>query len=272
MSLVTHTNNSPVYMDETIDELQRTRYLCAELMKQPHYAKMGEVGIFAIVQKAKSVGMKPLEALNGGMYFVNGKVEMQGNAMLALIRQAGHSVTLDPKSTDNKVIMHGKRADNGDTWTVEYSVDDAKRAGIYKNTWEKFPKVMCAWRCVSMLGRFLFSDIIKGCYVEGEIKDAIPLDAPVQTIEQPKIIERTIEVIRVTDEQALELAESLAECPDDFQNRVKEYLDKCGYKSLDMLPLDLYELIKGRIETKMKEIAQQAAGQIVQQAVSQIEE
>src|SRR5690349_12328395 len=94
--------NQIVKMDQAsvaLHEVSKTKQLCAELMKTPHYAKLTEPGIFAIVQKANSIGMSPLEALNGGMYFVQGKVEMQGQSMLALIRQHGHSVQIDPKST-----------------------------------------------------------------------------------------------------------------------------------------------------------------------------
>jgi len=53
--------------DLVLQDIENTQRLCASLMKTPHYAKMGEVGIFAIVQKARSVGMSPLDALNGGI-------------------------------------------------------------------------------------------------------------------------------------------------------------------------------------------------------------
>ena len=80
--------------------------LAAALMKTPHYAKMGEAGIFAVVQKARSLGMDPIDALNGGLYSVSGKVEMSGQSMMSLIRKCGHSMTIDPKSTQTHVIMH----------------------------------------------------------------------------------------------------------------------------------------------------------------------
>ena len=125
-----------IAQDDTIRELENTQKLCHILMKTPHYAKMGEVGIYAVVNKAKAMGISPLDALNGGMYFVQGKVEMSGQSMLALIRAKGHSVSMDPKSTDTKVIMFGKRCDNGDSWRAEFSTEDAKKQGIFRNQWE----------------------------------------------------------------------------------------------------------------------------------------
>lgn len=224
--------------DVALQDLEKSRHLCRELMKFPHYAKMGEVGIFAVTEKAKQIGMHPLEALNGALYFVNGKVEMQGQAMLAMIRKNGHSVTLDPKSTNNHVIMHGKRADNGDTWTVSFGIEDAKRAGIYKNVWEKYTHTMCVWRCTSMLSRFLFSDILKGCYVVGEVSDAPPLDTPV------KYEESSFEVVpekTISKEQAESLISLLDLCSKDLKERILSYYRDIGIDEMTKLPLSGFD-------------------------------
>lgn len=153
--------------------LEETTKLCQLLMKTPHYAKMGQEGIFAIVQKAKAVGVEPLEALNGGMYFVQGKVEMTAGMMNDLIRRAGHSITKDKTSNETICILHGKRKDTGDTWCESFSIEDAQKAGIYRNQWLKYPKDMLFARALSRLARQLFPDVIKGAYVEGEISQAI---------------------------------------------------------------------------------------------------
>lgn len=234
-------------------DLEKTQKLCQNLMKTQHYSKMGEAGIFAIVQKAKTLGMNPLDALNGGLYFVQGKVEMSGQSMLALIRKAGHSVTIDSKSSQTHVIMHGKRCDNGDMWTVSFGVEDAKKAGIYKATWEKYPQTMCIWRCVSMLGRFLFSDVIKGCYVEGEIKDStFNFDSAVVSIPaEGKIIEERPEIEKITDEQLLDLLEIFEKCKassPEWCNQVEVQLAKQGITKWIDMPLDTYNRILKRAQ------------------------
>lgn len=239
--------------DLVLQDIENTQKLCSALMKTPHYAKMGEVGIFAVVQKARSVGMNPLDALNGGMYFVQGKVEMSGQSMLALIRSHGHSVSMDPKFTDEKVIMYGKRADNGDSWRVEFSVEDAKKQGIYRNQWEKMPKVMCMWRCVSQLGRFLFSDILKGVYVQGEISESIPFNAPVNmNISTEEVLEGKIEQ-SITENQALELAEIISECAPDYQKKIDEYLKSQGYDKIIQLPYQAFISLKEKASFRREE-------------------
>ena len=116
--------------DVVLHELESTQRLCSALMKTPHYAKLGDVGIFAVVQKAKTLNIHPLDALNGGLWVLQGKVEMSSQLMNQLIRQAGHSITKDQRSDDKICILHGRRIDTQDTWTESFSIEDAKRAGI----------------------------------------------------------------------------------------------------------------------------------------------
>ncbi len=166
---------------DILAELQQTEKVVKALMATKHYAKMGAEGIYAIVQKAKSMGIDQMDALNGGIYFVSGKTEMSAQMMNRLIRSKGHSIKKDPKSTNELCILHGTRADNQDTWTCTFSLDDAKRAGIFRQggTWDKYPAAMTFSRALSMLARQLFPDIIVDCFAEGEIRDAGPLDATV---------------------------------------------------------------------------------------------
>lgn len=162
-------SNPPIKM--MIDDIQETRALVDSLLKTKHYQRLGPEGIFAIIQKAKATNINPLDALNGGMYYVQGKVEMSAFMMNQLIRQAGHSISKDGQSDDTVCILHGKRADTGDTWTEIFSINDAKRAGIYREGtgWMKYPRNMLFARALSNLARMLFPDVIKGCYVEGEL-------------------------------------------------------------------------------------------------------
>lgn len=164
-------------------DIQNTQKMCRLLMQAPHYKRMGAEGIYAIVEKAKSIGINPMDALNGGMYYVQGKVELTAAMMNHLIRADGHSITKDKKSDDTICILHGKRKDNGDTWVESFSIEDAKKAGIYRNQWIKYPKDMLFARALSRLARQLFPDIIKGCYVQGEISEAPPLNTPVEQID-----------------------------------------------------------------------------------------
>jgi len=245
-----------------MEDLQNTQKMCEALLQTPHYRKMGADGIFAITQKAKALKLNPLEALNGGMYHVNGKVEMSSNMMIQLIRQAGHSVTKAKDSDDTICILHGKRKDNGDTWCESFSIADAKRAGIYKNTWEKFPRNMLFARALSNLARQLFPDVVGGCYVEGEISQASPFSAQQEEVENLEEVEVVQEEI-ISTEQLAKLEILLSEDPEHRENVMTALRVHYKISDLSQIPVKVFEQIcakaKTRKENKAKEAKKKAA-------------
>ncbi len=180
--------------------IEKNMAICNQLLTLPHYKKLGAEGLLAILMVADALGVDKRLALNGGLYLAkSGCIEMRAATMALLIRKNGHSVVKDPKS-DNKIcILHGKRADNGDTWIASFSVQEAINAGLinnYDNAWKKYPADMLYNRALSRLARQLFPDVIGNCYVEGEISQAPKLDEKVnrnvtvnfeeaETIEEP---------------------------------------------------------------------------------------
>ena len=204
--------------------------------------KMGAEGIFAIVQKAHSLGINPLEALNGNMYFINGKVEMQAIMMAKLIRQAGHSFTPGKECSDEICVLHGKRKDNGDTWKVSFSIEEAKRAGIYRQggPWSKYPEDMLYSRALSRLARRLFPDVIGNCYVQGEISDAAPL------YDEVEATATSVELEKISSEEAAELTDLIGE-DNEYRNKMMDFLEKrFQAKRLDDMPKLVYEQLKSR--------------------------
>lgn len=222
---------------DLLTELQATEKLVQALMASKHYSKMGTEGIYAVVQKAKSMGINPLDALNGGCYYVQGKVEMSSQMMNRLIRSKGHSIRQGDNSSKTCCVLHGKRADNGDSWTVSFDIEDAKRAGIYKpnGVWEKYPSVMCFNRALSMLARQLFPDVIVDCYVTGEISEAPPLEAPVVMLINPEM---------------LAVVDGLID-GDDNPNELKtSILERYQISSIDELPADKVSTVIKRIKER----------------------
>lgn len=253
--------------DDSIRELEKTQHMVSILMKTPHYARLGDVGVFTIVTKAKAIGLDPIDALNGAMYYVQGKTELTSQTMNYLIRAAGHSITKDDRSNSSICILKGRRADNGDTWTASFSIEDAKRAGIYRNQWDKYPDDMLFARAISRLARQLFPDVIKGCYVQGEIADAQPFDTPAIKHDNTKIhpIElnvttsvptKEIEFVHVSKEQADELMDIIKETSTEYQEKVNNLLAMGNLPSLYQLPLETYERLKKKaLEERAKFLA-----------------
>lgn len=216
-------NKEIVAVDQDMVDFDKTRKLCDMLMATPHYQKMGEEGIFAIIENAKDLGVPVRKALNGGMYFVQGKVEMTARLMSSLIRAQGHSVTIDKNSNDKICIVHGKRKDSGDTCTATFTIEEAARAGLAnRGPWKTFPSDMLFARAISRLGRRLFSDIIGNCYVEGEIS----LDPNIKgsTIEIP--ISPIAKQVTVSEAEDSPISDSEIAILNGFLDQLPEYREK----------------------------------------------
>lgn len=271
-----------------VQELDMIQGVCAKLMRTPHYAALKEVGIHAIMAKAKALGIHPFEALNGGFYCINGKVGMSTEMMAALVRKQGHSITKDPRSTNDCVILNGKRADNGDTWTCSFSMKDAEAAGLASGaTWKKYPGVMLYNRCMSMLFRQLFPDLSIGAgYVEDELREItktgdysqlqeadaeVKNDNPFKGNKKKKVEEIEVKAeAKITEEEVKEITLLLEEADPDFRDKIMKGVNKSGYDSLENITPAIYVRIKTATMSHLNE--RELDNETVQQQVTAYED
>ncbi len=160
-------NNFPTQVDlQSVSMIARTAHASSM------YSGIGgEAKIMMILLAAKELGVGPCQALNGGIWSIQGKIEISARLMNGLIRRAGHSIKVI-RSDDECCTLRGTRTD-GDSFECSFTIEDATKAGLSgSNVWKKYPGDMLYNRCMSRLGRRLFSDVIGQCYIEGEIKEA----------------------------------------------------------------------------------------------------
>lgn len=168
-SLVTKSYPSSI---PTEHEMLVFNTMAKQAVESRMYRGIGDVsGVMMIMLTARELGLPPMQCLNGGLNIINGKVEISARMMSALIRKAGHHITIK-ESTESSCTLSGKRGDTLDTAEVSYTLAEAQKAGLVKSGggWTKNPKDMCFARAMSRLARQLFSDVIGIGYVEGEIK------------------------------------------------------------------------------------------------------
>lgn len=105
-------------------------------------------------------GWDPTMAMRS-FHIIEGTPSLKPEIMLALVRQAGHSVTGSTGITGATVT--GTRRDTGDTMTFTFGPEDAKRAGLTggKN-YQKYAQSMYWARALSQLCRMLFPDVVLG--------------------------------------------------------------------------------------------------------------
>jgi hypothetical protein len=160
------------------------------------YKNIGdENGLMMVMLAARELGIGPVQALNGGLNIINGKVEISARLMNAMIRRSGHRLKIK-ETSDKACIIEGIRSDTGESLTASYTLEEAKIAGLVKpgGGWTKNPKDMCFARALSRLARQLFADVIGIGYIEGEISNnnVVPMvDTPAE-VEFLKIAEEDV--------------------------------------------------------------------------------
>ena len=125
--------------------------------------------ILACVATGRALGLPDMAALRS-IHIIDGKATFSAELMVSLVRKHGHSI--QGAISDGKATVTGKRGDNGDEMTSEWTLEMAQRAGLVnKDNWKKYPEAMLWARAVSQLCRMLFADVFAGStYTEDEVE------------------------------------------------------------------------------------------------------
>jgi hypothetical protein len=163
--------------------------------------------ILAAALMGRAFGWDALTAMRM-VTVIQGTASLKPEAMLALIRQRGHHVNIEPHSDGKGVTVKGKRADNGDQAVASFTLADAERAGLTKSqAWRNYPVDMCQWRAVARLSRSLFGDVVLGAgYIPEELGgDAGVPDSPV--LDNPFVPPAPVDddVMDVVDAEVIEV-------------------------------------------------------------------
>lgn len=191
--------------------------IASQAVSSKMYRGIGELpGVMMIMLSARELGIPPMQALNGGLNIIQGKVEISARMMSGLIRRAGHQITVK-ENTETSCTLVGKRCDTGEIQESSFTLAEATKAGLVKpgGGWTKWPKDMVYARALSRLARQLFSDVIGMGYVEGEITTTEP--ERVIHVEDAETIEHETKID--------ELPEYVSKFPDADKELAVQYLE-----------------------------------------------
>lgn len=126
--------------------------------------------IMACVATGRAIGIDDMSSLRL-IHVVNGRPTFSAELMVQIVRRHGHSLSGSTK--DGSCTVIGKRADNGDTMEVTWTLEMAQRAGLAnKAVWKAYPEALLWARAVSQLCRMLFADCFAGAtYTPDEVAD-----------------------------------------------------------------------------------------------------
>lgn len=110
-------------------------------------------------------------AVNGGLYVVNNRLEMEGIVIRAKIKQHPQYDYQILHLDDVKCVLGGL-VNNEPIGTVEYTIEHARRADLLnKENWKKYPEDMLLNRATSRLYKYYLPNLFsQPVYVRGEIQ------------------------------------------------------------------------------------------------------
>lgn len=130
---------------------------------------------FARVVAGASMGMKPIQAING-IAMINGKPTLHSDSIPCTVMASGlvngmkYKFTGEGETLACTFYVRRKGIEEYQEWT--YSMEDAKKAGLLSNpVWQKHTKKMLFNRARTWCFRNTFPDVIGNVYTPEEIED-----------------------------------------------------------------------------------------------------
>jgi hypothetical protein len=160
---------------------------------KPDYTKGKVPAVVVVLLQAQQLAIPPMTALQH-VIPVNGLLSIKGDLAKTMIFASGklkkdswkETVTGSIENEDMVVTITATREDNGLTLTRTFSVDKAKRMGLWitsaqvngadgwkwkKSAWYKTPDRMLNYRALGNIARDLFSDVLLNMYTTEEAVD-----------------------------------------------------------------------------------------------------
>lgn len=160
---------------------------------KPDYTKGKILAVVIVLLQAQQLAVSPMTGLQH-IVPVNGLLSIKGDLAKTMIFASGklkkdswvETVTGSIEEETMVVTITATREDNGITTSRSFSVDKAKRMGLWitsamvnstdgwkykKSAWFKTPDRMLFYRCLGNLARDLFSDVLLNMYTTEEAVD-----------------------------------------------------------------------------------------------------
>jgi hypothetical protein len=196
--LAKQSTQTLAFVEEQMQSLEKAMEFCDKMVQSrvlpKHYyndngsPKQESSGMLLVVlQMGKEIGMTQMQAIQQ-IIPVNGLMSVKGDGAKALIMASGKCAAwkeVEEGEGDNRrVTIYSKRKDNGEEISRSFSVEDAKRAGLWidmdavkrnerlkYSPWFKYGPRMLRYRALGFIARDLYSDVLQGIYVEEEARD-----------------------------------------------------------------------------------------------------
>lgn len=179
---VTVGGNVGALIPQDIEQAFRIAQALAHSGMTPNGFKTPETCFVAIMAGAE-LGLPPFQSLQS-FAIINNRPTLWGDALVAVVRTNGFKLREWYEGEGDTLTAYCEvvRPDNGDTAEGEFSVDDAKTAGLWKKSgpWTSNPKRMLKMRARAFAIRDGAADVLRGFQIREEVEDYDTAAMPVE--------------------------------------------------------------------------------------------
>jgi hypothetical protein len=158
--------------------------------------------VMVAVQYGAELGLKPLQAMQS-ICIIEGRPTIWGDGALAVVLNSGlmenyKEMTGEEIKAAGKAVFWAKRKGTDEPIIREFSIEDAKKAGLWERKsqsgkampWTSYPYRMLQMRARSWGLRDGFADVLKGVSIREEIEDLETIQAPAMLAMPRRMSER----------------------------------------------------------------------------------
>jgi hypothetical protein len=161
-ALIVHQPAPPVNWNQELDGARML--LKSNLL--PQAIKTPEAALF-IILTGKDLGLSPVQSLRS-IHVIQGKIEVAADAQLGLFHRSGGKSHWKALTNEQAILeLHAP-------WLTEphvesFTLEDAKRAKLGGDNWQKYPKAMLRSRAITAGLKSIGFDPTAGIYAPGEL-------------------------------------------------------------------------------------------------------
>lgn len=139
----------------------------------PEAYRKQPANILIAMQAGESLGITPFQAIQG-IDVIKGKMSLSAELMRALILRDGHTLRVDVLTENGCRLLVARREHPDEVQQFDFTIEDAKRAGLSGGNWAAHPKAMLLARCTTLAARAVFPDVIGGMSATEEVEHDTP--------------------------------------------------------------------------------------------------
>lgn len=161
---------------QSFGELERLAERC---VRSRMFGQISADAAVVAMLTAASLGLAPITGLRG-IHVVQGKAVLSSDLLVAVVLRSGQCDLWRPlEVTAERCVIETRRKGHAEPITHTWTIEQARKARLTgKGTWEQFPAAMLRARASAELARMVYPDVLFGVYVEGEIDEDRPVEAP----------------------------------------------------------------------------------------------